>query len=258
MLRLNGAHIFIRSGVILGCLILEAVYTLAQTGSITGRITDSAGHVVAGAEIKPVISSPDWAATHRVFRAYSDLKGEFTIPTLPFDSYEIEVKATGFKTLKKKVVVDGSRPTRVDIQLTPPKVCEDAKGPNIELAEKDKAEIINQVLKMEIQNLQFNGEPILLSNENIQAAWVSAPPGQAITTISIGEIIKKARHGKLVSYWYFSEFQVHGDCVAITVFISCITSEGIKGCGSGGGGATYGFRKEAGDWKGKFFSGWIS
>jgi hypothetical protein len=49
MPRLNAIHIFIRSGVILGCLVLGAVYTLAQTGSITGKIIDDFGGVIADA-----------------------------------------------------------------------------------------------------------------------------------------------------------------------------------------------------------------
>jgi hypothetical protein len=59
---LNATHFFIRCGVILVCLILVAVYTLAQTGGISGKITDSVGYVVVGAEIKAVISPSDCAA----------------------------------------------------------------------------------------------------------------------------------------------------------------------------------------------------
>jgi hypothetical protein len=254
---LNAAHFFIRCGAILVCLVLGAVSTLAQTGSISGKITDSVGYVVVGAEIKALISSSDRAATSRAFWAISNNKGEFTIPSLPFGSYEVEVKAPGFKTLKKMVIVDGSQPIGIDLQVTPPKVCEDAKGPNIELAEKDKAEIINQVLKMEVQNLQSDGKPILLSNQNINVDWVSAPPGHTVTVLPILEIFMKARPGEFLSYSYFSEFEIHGDCVAITLIQSGVTSEGEK-CNLCGGGATYVFRKEAGDWKGKFFSGWIS
>jgi len=257
MPRLNAAHIFIRSGVILGSLILGAVYTLAQTGSISGKITDSVGYVVAGAEIKAVILSPDRAATSQAFRVISNNNGEFTIPSLPFGSYEVEVKAPGFKTLKDKVIVAGSQPTRLDLQITPPKVCEDAKGPNIDLVEKDKAEIINHVLKMRFQNLQSDGEPILLSNQNIKVDWVSASPGRTVTVLPILEIFMKARPGEFLSYSYFSEFEVHGDCVAITLIESGVTSEGEK-CNLCGGGSTYVFRKEAGAWKGKCFSAWIS
>ena len=54
---LNATCIFIRTGAILGCLVLGAVYTLAQTGGITGKITDGFGAVIAGAEIKAVILS---------------------------------------------------------------------------------------------------------------------------------------------------------------------------------------------------------
>jgi len=257
MPRLNATHFFIRCGVILGCLILVAVYTLAQTGSITGKITDIIGSVIAGAEIKAVISSSDRASASQAFTAISNNDGEFTIPSLPFGSYEVEVTAPGFKTLKEKVIVADSQPTRFHLRITPQKACEDAKGPNIELAEKDKAEIINQVLKMEAQLSQFNREPILLSTQNINAAWVSAPPGHTITVLPTSEITSKARPGDYVDYYYFSEFKVHGDCVAITLIQSGITSEGEK-CNLCGGGATYVFRKEAGDWKGKFFSGWIS
>jgi len=257
MPRLNATHFFIRCGVVLGCLILGAVYTLAQTGGITGKITDGFGAVIAGAEIKALISSSDRAATSQDFRAISNNNGEFMIPSLPFGSYEVEVKAPGFKTLKEKVIVAASQPTRIDLQITPPKVCEDAKGPNIELAEKDKAEIINQVLKMEIQNLRLYGEPILLSNQNIKVDWVGAPPGHTVTVLSILEIFMKARPGEFISFSYFSEFEVHGDCVAITLIQSGVTSEEGE-CNLCGGGATYVFHKEAGDWKGKFFSGWIS
>jgi len=257
MSGLNATCGFIRTGAILGCLVLEAVSTLAQTGSITGKITDGIGAVISGAEIKAVISSSDRAATSQAFSAISNNNGEFTIPSLPFGSYEVEVKAPGLQTLKEKVIVAGSQPTRINLQITPLKACEDAKGPNIELAEKDKAEIINQVLKMEVQRSQFHREPILLSTQNINAAWVSALPGHTITVLSTSEITSKARPGDYVDYYYFSKFKVHGDCVAITLLQIGVTSEG-EHCNLCGGGSTYVFRKVAGDWKGKFFSGWIS
>src|SRR5262245_30530408 len=146
MPRLNASHILIRSGFILACLISGAVQTSAQTGSVKGKVTDSVGNAVVGVEIKAVSSSPDRNLTPQTFKAISNLEGEFTIPDLPFGFYEIEVKAPGFTTRKEKVVVDGHQPSRLDVEIPIPKVCGDAKGPNISLAEKDKAEIINQVL----------------------------------------------------------------------------------------------------------------
>jgi len=94
-------------------------------------------------------------------------------------------------------------------------------------------------------------------DRNIKAAWVSAPPGRTVIALSTSEIIGKARPGELIFYCYFSEFEVHGDCVAITLIESGVTSEGEE-CGLCSRGATYVFRKEVGDWKGKYFSGWIS
>jgi hypothetical protein len=257
MPRLSATHIFICSGVILGCLILGAVYTSAQTSGITGKITDSVGAVITGAEIKAVISSSDQSAPPQTFIAVSDNEGEFTIPALPFGFYGVEVSAPGFTTLNMRVIVDGRKLTRVDLQLTPREVCGDAKGPNIDLSETDRAEIINQVLKMEIPRWHPDEEPILLSNENIEAAWVSAPQGRAIIVLSTREIINKARPGEHIYYCHFTKFKVHGDCVAITLIRTGVTSEG-EGCGLCSSGATYVIRKEAGNWKGKFFSGWIS
>ena len=54
---LNATCVFIRTGAILSCLVLGVVSTLAQTGGITGKITDGFGAVIAGAEIKAVILS---------------------------------------------------------------------------------------------------------------------------------------------------------------------------------------------------------
>ncbi|MBO0724021.1 MAG: carboxypeptidase regulatory-like domain-containing protein, partial [Blastocatellia bacterium] len=128
MSRLNATHISIRSGLLLSSLISGAIYTSAQTGGITGKITDDFGGVIVGAEIKAVISSSDQAAPRQTFRAVSNGKGEFEIPALPVGFYEVEVKSPGFTTLKEKVVVDGRQPIRVDLQLMPPKVCDDSKG----------------------------------------------------------------------------------------------------------------------------------
>ena len=112
--------------------------------------------------------------------------------------------------------------------------------------------------------MEFQSHPILrqemvLSTQNIKAAWVSTSPGQKVIPLPLLEILKKAHANGSVDYYYFSELQIHGDCVSVTLSNSSkIFKEGLaEDCTLCGGGTTYTFRKEAGSWKGGYFIGWV-
>jgi hypothetical protein len=62
-------------------------------GSITGTITDSAAAVIAGAAVEARN-----AETGAVFAASSTNTGNYTVPNLPVGSYDLSIKATGFKS----------------------------------------------------------------------------------------------------------------------------------------------------------------
>lgn len=83
-----------RSGLVL--LIAFVCVTLAvaqvQRGSITGTVFDSQGAVVPNAAV--TVTDNGTSAT---FAAKTSSEGTFTVPGLPFGTYAVKIKATGFR-----------------------------------------------------------------------------------------------------------------------------------------------------------------
>ena len=80
----------------LGLLALSSaiVFSQAVTGSILGRVTDSTGAVLPGAQIS--ISNPETGTTTRI--AATDAQGLYSVPDLGPGTYEMRVSAPGFVT----------------------------------------------------------------------------------------------------------------------------------------------------------------
>ena len=74
-------------------MLLCATLALAQTGSIQGTVTDSAGAVVSGAEI-----TVRNLGSNAVRTATSSGTGAYSIPNLAVGQYEVTVKMASFKT----------------------------------------------------------------------------------------------------------------------------------------------------------------
>src|ERR1700730_14251077 len=83
-------------------LVLTATFALAQTGSIRGTVTDSAGAVVQGAEI--MVRNLESNASRTVT---SSSTGAYSVPDLPVGRYEITIKMASFQTFRAS-----------DVQLT--------------------------------------------------------------------------------------------------------------------------------------------
>jgi hypothetical protein len=101
-------------GIIL-CLVLAGLNAFGQggTGTITGIVTDAQGAVVAGASID-VKSS----ATGTTYTGASSASGSFTVSQLPPGTYELTVKASGFKTYNhKNMQVETGQSLRQDTPL---------------------------------------------------------------------------------------------------------------------------------------------
>src|SRR5918911_1943792 len=81
------------------CLLLAAVSTNAQEfrGSITGRVSDTAGAVVSGAQV-----SATNTATNTATWATTDDSGDYTLLYLSPGKYDIAVEARSFKKLLRR------------------------------------------------------------------------------------------------------------------------------------------------------------
>lgn len=96
-------------GVVLGCFFI-VTGAIAQTGSITGTITDSNNsEVLPGANVYIQSLNKGTAASG---------EGTYTIDEVPYGTYELQFSFVGYQNLTKKVVVDQDEVT-VNAQLQP-------------------------------------------------------------------------------------------------------------------------------------------
>src|SRR6185312_4361651 len=94
---------------------LLAVRVLAQTGSLSGTVTDPDG---GGVPTAPVQARN--VATGEVYKSVAIAKGSYTLSKLPAGIYDITVPPIGFtfnKYEQKGVTIQAAKSSRLDIRL---------------------------------------------------------------------------------------------------------------------------------------------
>ena len=102
-------------GLILSSLLLivPALAQTANTGALTGIVTDANGAIVSGAQVR-VISE----ATGEERTVVANEAGNYTVPLLLPGSYRVEFTGTGFKkSVKSALQISVTETTRLDVQL---------------------------------------------------------------------------------------------------------------------------------------------
>jgi outer membrane receptor protein involved in Fe transport len=79
---------------LLALLFIWSLLVQGDTGQLSGTVVDANGAVVAGAAVKLTSQS-----TSQVREALTGESGEFTFPLLPPGRYQLEVSASGFRTI---------------------------------------------------------------------------------------------------------------------------------------------------------------
>ena len=134
---------------------------LANTTSLLGSVTDSAGAVVAGVSITAVN-----ADTNDTYRTVTNNDGNYTIEFLKIGSYTVTATQPGFQTITKKgIVVDYNQTVRSDFTLAVGQVSErvvvTASTPPISTDEASVREIISEKA---VVDLPLNGrDPLQLA-----------------------------------------------------------------------------------------------
>lgn len=82
----------------------------AQTGIIKGRITDSDGLVLPGANV--IIESIKTGGV-------SDMNGFYTIVDVPKGNYQVSVSYIGFESVTENVIVEANKTATIDFRLKP-------------------------------------------------------------------------------------------------------------------------------------------
>ncbi|MGH9725802.1 MAG: carboxypeptidase regulatory-like domain-containing protein, partial [Candidatus Acidiferrales bacterium] len=94
----------------------SAVVSFAQTantGSLTGTVTDASGGVILGVRIRAISN-----ATGEIREATTKMQGTFMVPLLPPGTYRVEAAKAGFATaIETGIVITVTETTRLDIPL---------------------------------------------------------------------------------------------------------------------------------------------
>jgi hypothetical protein len=159
-------------------LMLTATFALAQTASIGGTVTDSAGAVVQGAEItvRNVGSNALRAAT-------SSGTGTYSVPSLPPGVYEVTARMASFKAFHApdvQLAVGQALP--LDIRLEPGAVTEEVqvRADQISTVDLETSQVSNLVDERAIKDL-----PLITRNPY---ELVLLSPGTSQTNSRLGGI----------------------------------------------------------------------
>jgi Carboxypeptidase regulatory-like domain len=94
---------------------LRALHAQAVSiASVTGRVVDTSGAVVSGAQIK--MTAVDTGTVHNIV---SNPDGTYTIPSLPIGAYTLEVTAAGFETyVQHGITLQVNDAAQINVTLT--------------------------------------------------------------------------------------------------------------------------------------------
>ena len=127
------------------------------TATLSGRVTDPAGALVAGAEVIAV-----QAGTGQVQRAFTDREGRFRLSFLPVGGYRLQVTATGFAMVERPLQLGVGASFDVSVALGLAQTASSATViADAPVVETDRTEIAETVSRTEARDLPFNGRNYL-------------------------------------------------------------------------------------------------
>src|SRR2546430_14187123 len=83
-----------RTTILLGITLAASAFAQVDTGTITGRVSDSTGATVAGVQVKVV-----QVETNFQFAAITNAEGIFRVQSLQPGTYQVTFEASGFKRI---------------------------------------------------------------------------------------------------------------------------------------------------------------
>jgi hypothetical protein len=107
------AFVFIVVSVLFGVAVAPALIAQANSGTVSGSVTDPTGAVVPGATV--TIQNPVSGYTQS---AETNSSGEFQFANLPFNHYHMTAVATGFGSVAGDASVNSSVPLHMKFVLT--------------------------------------------------------------------------------------------------------------------------------------------
>ena len=143
------------------CIAMWALPAAAQQSieyaSVSGRVTDSSGAVVPGAEAVVRHTQTNLTST-----AVTDSEGRFRFPYLRVGPYEIQVRLDGFRTVARNLNLSAGSafelPVTLQVSGVEARVAVSADAPILEAA---RSQIASSVSELEVRSLPLNGRNFL-------------------------------------------------------------------------------------------------
>ena len=180
---------YLRLAVFIACLPLVCAQETINYSSVSGRVTDPSGAIVAAAKVTARQLDTNLTST-----AATDREGRFRFPYLRGGAYEIKIQHEGFADFTRALTLSvGSAfelPITLAVGATQTNVTVSAEAAVLEAA---RSQIAGTVPQTEIRNLPLNGRNFLdlallipgVSPTNTASnqlfAETSAVPGQGIS-----------------------------------------------------------------------------
>ncbi len=131
-----------------------SVYGQAGTASISGRVTDASGAVIAGVPVTIKNTGTTFVQT-----VNTDPQGRYSVPDLPIGTYQVQASKTGFQTVvRSNIVLEvGSSPV-VDFQLAVGQTTETVDvSAQVSQVETTTAAVSSLVNQTQMRELPLNG-----------------------------------------------------------------------------------------------------
>ncbi|GGG73176.1 TonB-dependent receptor [Edaphobacter dinghuensis] len=170
--------------------ITRAQETLTNA-SVTGRVLDPSGSVVAHASVKAVA-----AATNQAYTVETDGQGRFRLPYLPVGEYRIDVVASGFAENARTLQLTVGSAFDITFQLSVA-----TASTNIQVTEEppvieeNRSQIAQTVLQPEVNNLPYEGRNYL----DLALLLPGVSPTNTASTQTLAETSEVAGQGYSVN-----------------------------------------------------------
>lgn len=223
------------------------IFAQDKIGKIEGLVYDSLGAEITDVTVKIIPLKNRQLIKNKAVSTTTTKNGKFKFENLPFGLYELRLEVFWSDEVLKRRVKVGSQNQDEEIFAfsdIPFKACSNISETKDLLSEKDKTEIVREMLRN--FNMDSKTKPTISTNK-IKPQWFGDKRKDFIF-LSDSEIQHRADTKGDFTYYRFSLFKIKGDCAVISLDYGYAQGKHSKVFYLFGERKTYSFRRFNGEW----------